>query len=66
MTDDELAEVEQNLSVLIAEELETQHQLGAHSTPDGECPVCRAHAGHAEPRGPASRASPGLIYRLGG
>ena len=49
MTDDDLAEVEENLSVLIAEELETQHQLGAHSTPAGECPVCRAHAAPALP-----------------
>jgi hypothetical protein len=43
-SDDDLREVEANVSVLIAEELVAQHELGGHPAPVPECPICRAHS----------------------
>lgn len=43
--DDELDEVSATVTVLISEEMEVQHRLGAHPVPAGDCGVCRAHAG---------------------
>ena len=45
MSEDQLEEVAANVSVLIREEMEVQHRLGAHPSPAAECPVCRAHNG---------------------
>ncbi|HVL05631.1 MAG TPA: hypothetical protein VM388_06560 [Acidimicrobiales bacterium] len=41
MAEDVLDEVAINVSILIAEELEVHHRLGAHPTPVAECPMCR-------------------------
>ena len=41
--DEELEEVAANVRILIAEELDVPHRLGAHPRPAQDCPVCRAH-----------------------
>ncbi len=43
MSEDQLEEVAANVRVLIREEMEVQHRLGAHPVPVPDCPVCRAH-----------------------
>jgi hypothetical protein len=43
MSEDQLEEVAANVRVLIREEMEVQHRLGAHPAPVPDCPVCRAH-----------------------
>ncbi len=41
---DELDEVAENIRILVREELETHHRLGAHPVPVTDCPVCRFYA----------------------
>lgn len=49
--DDALDDLAENIRVLIAEELRTQHRLGDHQVPVEECPACRAHAASAASAG---------------
>ncbi len=43
MTENDLAEVEENIRILVTEELEVQHRLEGHWTAVPGCPVCRSH-----------------------
>jgi hypothetical protein len=43
MDDQDLAEAEENLTILIGEELAVQHQFDGHPEPVAGCAVCRAH-----------------------
>ena len=47
MAEDELAEVEENIRILMAEELEVQHWLEGHGEMIPACPVCRSHTPRA-------------------
>ena len=40
MAQDLLDEVAANVSILIAEEMEVQHRLGAHPVPVQDCAIC--------------------------
>ncbi len=41
MREDDLDEVAASLKVLIQEELDVQHRLGAHPAPVEDCGLCR-------------------------
>ena len=49
MTENDLAEVEENIRILVAEELEVQHWLEGHERAVPACPVCRSHEASAPP-----------------
>ena len=43
MVEDDFEEVEENIRILIAEELEVQHRLEGHREVIHACPICRSH-----------------------
>ena len=47
MAEDDFAEVEENIRILMTEELEVQHRLEGHTEVVDGCPVCRSHNPHA-------------------
>ncbi len=52
MAEDDLEEVEENIRLLIAEELDVQHWLEGHPTAIPACPVCRSHTALADRAAP--------------